>query len=253
MNLLSAEDYLEAIEGWEDPYEKPVIERHNDFYVVRDDLLDYGSKIRFIDYLVKNDGDEWVFGGANKVGWGPISLTYVCNRYGKKATFFMAKRKVPTWHQQKVLDMGATIHWIANGMLNNTKAKARYYYEEDPVNRRVLPLGLEHPTVLGSIIKIARSLNVKPSEIWTVASSGTLSRGLQMAFPDVPVFAVEIGHKMSEYERGRATVIKCLYKYDREVKEEELPPYPSEKFYDAKVWKYVKEQGKPNALIWNVA
>lgn len=252
-NLLTPEDYLSTIEGWSDPNPTPIVEEYDGFYVVRDDKLGYGSKARFIDYLVSKEGEEWVFGGANKVGWGPISLTHVCNLYGKKATFFMAKRDTPTWHQQRVLDLGGTIHWVANGMLNVTKAKARNYYELDKVKRRVLPLGLEHPTVLGSVIKVARSLPVKPTEIWTVASSGTLSRGLQMAFPDVPVYAVEVGHKMSEYESGRAYVMRSSYKYDQPVKDSELPPYPSEKFYDAKLWQFVKSNGKKGALIWNVA
>ena len=136
---------------------------------------------------------------------------------------------------------------------SDLKAKARRYYEEDTVNRRVLPLGLEHPTVLGSIMKVARNLNVNPTEIWTVASSGTLSRGLQMAFPDVPVYAVEVGHKMSDYERGRAIVMRSSYNYDQPVEEEYLPPYPSEKYYDAKLWQFVISNGKPGALIWNVA
>ena len=193
------------------------------------------------------------FGGANKVGWGPISLTHVCNKYGKKATFFMAKRAVPTWHQQQVLDMGGTIHWVANGMLNLTKAQARRYYEEDTISRRVLPLGLEHPTVLGSIIKVARSLKIKPTEIWTIASSGTLNRGLQLAFPDVDCYAIQVGHKMSDYEKGRAKVLISPYKYDRAVKPEDAPPYPSEPFYDAKVWSFVRDMAKKYTLIWNVA
>jgi len=250
---LSTEELLDTIKGWEDPNPPPVIEEHNNFYVVRDDKLGYGSKARFIDYLVRSEGDEWCFGGANKVGWGPISLTHVCNKYGKKATFFMAKRATPTWHQQQVLDMGGTIHWVDNGMLNVTKSRARKYYERDPAKRRVLPLGLEHPTVLASIIKVARSLPIKPTEIWTVASSGTLNRGLQMAFPDVPAYAVEVGHKMSDYEKGRAITMRSSYKYDQAVEDQYLPPFPSEKYYDAKVWEFVKSNGKKGALVWNVA
>lgn len=250
---LSTEQLLATIERWEDPNPPPVVEEYNGFHVVRDDKLGYGSKARFIDYLVATEGDEWVFGGANKVGWGPISLTHVCNKYGKKATFFMAKRKEPTWHQQQVLDMGGTIHWVANGMLNVTKAKARNYYEEDTKNRRVLPLGLEHPTVLASIVKVARNLKIKPTEIWTVASSGTLNRGLQLAFPTVPAYAVEVGHKMSDYEKGRAITMRSSYAYDQKVEPDRMPPYPSEPYYDAKVWDFVVTNGKKGALIWNVA
>jgi hypothetical protein len=251
---MKTEQYLEMVQGWVDPYPAPVVEKIENLYVVRDDLLEAGSKMRFIDCLIRNDdGEEWVFGGANKVGWGPISLTAVCNRYGKKATFFMAKRKEPTWHQQKVLELGGTIHWVENGMLNVTKSRARKYQEEKPDTRRVLPLGLEHPTVIASIVKVAQSLNVQPSEIWTVASSGTLNRGLQLAFPDVDCYAIQVGHKMTDYEKGRAKVLISPYKYDRAVKPEDAPPYPSEPFYDAKVWSFVRDMAKKDALVWNVA
>ncbi len=255
---MTTDFYLDSIGDWVDPNPAPVIEKHNEFIIVRDDLLGYGSKIRFIDYLIKNDdGNEWVFGGANKVGWGPIALTQVCNRYGKKATFFMAKRETPTEQQQKVLDLGGNIIWVNMGMLTVTLSRAKKYYEEDKLNRRILPLGLEHPTVLGSIIKVARSIDFSsvgyPTEIWSVGSSGTLSRGLQMAFPDLEVNAVQTGHKMSEYELGRAKLYVSKYKFDTPCKDSELPPYPSEKYYDAKLWSVVKENAKPGALVWNVA
>ena len=254
MSRLYPEEISDIISEWQDPNPAPIVEMHHGFHVVRDDLLEYGSKSRFIDHLVKTtECDEWVFGGANKVGWGPISLTYVCNLYGKKATFFMAKRKEPTWHQQRVLDLGGTIHWVDNGMLTVTKARARRYQEEDVKHRQCLPLGLEHPSVLASIVKVARGLNIKPTEIWTVASSGTLNRGLQLAFPNVPAYAVEIGHKMSDYEKGRAVTMRSPYKYDQAVEEDQAPPYPSEKYYDAKLWQFVVSSGKPGALIWNVA
>ena len=41
MNLLSAEDYLATVADWEDPYPAPLVEDHNGFIVVRDDILGY--------------------------------------------------------------------------------------------------------------------------------------------------------------------------------------------------------------------
>jgi hypothetical protein len=35
-------------------------------------------------------------------------------------------------------------------------------------------VGLEHPTVIASLIRVARSLNVKPDYVWSVGSSGTM-------------------------------------------------------------------------------
>jgi hypothetical protein len=76
---------------------------------------------------------------------------------------------------------------------------------------------------------------------------------LQLAFPDVPAFAVEIGHKMSEYEKGRARTMRSSYAYDQKVEASRMPPYPSEPYYDAKVWDFVVTNGKKSSLIWNVA
>ena len=76
---------------------------------------------------------------------------------------------------------------------------------------------------------------------------------MQLAFPNVPAYAVEIGHKMSDYEKGRAITMRSPYKYDQVVEENQAPPYPSEKYYDAKLWQFVVSSGKPGALIWNVA
>jgi hypothetical protein len=54
----SRDDYLMMADGWIDPYGKPIIDLFRNFQVVRDDLIDAGSKGRFADLLVqrvKND------------------------------------------------------------------------------------------------------------------------------------------------------------------------------------------------------
>ena len=56
------------------PYKFPklVIKKHEDFFVVRDDLLEGGSKRRFIDRLIReeiNEGaNEFVYGGCPSDG-----------------------------------------------------------------------------------------------------------------------------------------------------------------------------------------
>ena len=265
MENLSPDDLLKLIDGWQDPNPAPVIELHNDVHVVRDDLLNYGSKIRFIDYFLghapeNKEVKEWVFGSCPATGYAQISLPVVCKRYDKKAVLFMAERSMDKLHpyQQRGIELGTNYHWVKMGMLNVTQAHAKRYTAEDPVHRRVLPLGLEHPTVLASIIKVARSLPVKPKEIWSVGSSGTMNRGLQLAFPDAEVHVVQVGHTMKEREIGRAIHHVSPYKFDKPVKENELPPFPSAPTYDAKGWQpmidwHKTHKRKGDVLFWNVA
>ena len=118
-----------------------------------------------------------------------------------------------------------------------------------------MPLGLEHPKVLEDIRELAKDIeivyNIKISEIWSVGSSGTLTRGLQMAFPDKDVHVVSVGHKMREGV-GRARLYLSDYKFTQEVKEEDKPPFPSVPTYDAKAWPVMRKYAKKGSLFWNV-
>ena len=255
--LWTVDELLSLVEDWDDPNPAPIIMEYDGIKVVRDDLLGYGSKIRFVDKFFKDvEQNEIVFGSCPATGYAQISLPAVANKYGKKVTLFMAKRNPDNYHeyQKRGMELGANYEWVNMGMLSVTKSRAKKYTEEDNANRVVFPLGLEHPTVVASVIKVARKY-IDPttiSEIWTVGSSGTLNRGLQLAFPELDVNVVSVGHKMSDREIGRAKYYRSDYNFDRPVKEEEAPPFPSVPTYDAKAWKFVKEFGKPNCLFWNV-
>ena len=187
-----------------------------------------------------------------------MSLTLQAKHYGADATFFMAKRSLDNLHeyQKKALEYGANIQWVNMGMLNVTLSRAKKYYEEDTFKRRNFPLGLEDERVIEDIETLAREIREewkdKFSEIWTVGSSGTLSRGLQRAFPELEVHVISVGHKMSEREIGRAKFYKSPYKFDKPIKPIEAPPFPSAPTYDAKAWPFLKEFAKPNAMFWNV-
>ena len=253
---------VSLLDDWRDPYGPLVLTEHDGFYVVRDDMLRAGSKARFVDALVSLNPQvqEWVFGSSPAHGWAQLSLTEVCARHNKQAVFFMADRKPENRTAQQKLGIawGGIYHWVPNGMLTVTQARAREYANQKPLHRRLLPIGLEDPIVLAAIVKVARQLSQYPyvrwpHEIWTVASSGTLSRGLQAAFPHADVHAVSVGHKMTDRELGRAKLWRCELPFDKPVPPQDMPPYTSVANYDAKVWPFVRDHAKPGALIWNVA
>ena len=71
----------------------PIVEMHEGIYVVRDDLLEGGSKTRFIQSLVRDfPGNEMVYGSSPATGYAQIALARVCSNFNKKCTLFMAKR-----------------------------------------------------------------------------------------------------------------------------------------------------------------
>ena len=79
MTNLSDKELLNLIGDWQDPNPAPIIEMHNGIHVVRDDLLNYGSKIRFVDYFLghaseNKDVKEWVFGSCPATGYAQISV-----------------------------------------------------------------------------------------------------------------------------------------------------------------------------------
>ena len=259
---MNAEEYLKLIEDWEDPNPNPVIEVHEGINVVRDDLLGVGSKVRFIDYFIGHENEnkdvqEWCY-ASPATGFAQISLPKVCGRYGKKAVLFEAKRNIENLHdyQKKCLELGGDIRWVKFGMLSVTQSKARKYCEEDPIHRKILPSGFVHDTVIASIIKVARDLPINPKEVWTVGGSGTVNRGLQLAFPEAEVHIVQVGYDIKDI--GNAIFHESKYKFDESVEEEELPPFPSVSTYDAKCWEpmidwYKNHDKKGEVLFWNVA
>lgn len=236
---------------WKDPNPDPLIEEHKGFLIVRDDLLGGGSKVRFADYLITSNPEveEWVYGSSPATGYAQISLSCLCRKYGKKSVIFMADRSVEKRHpyQLQAIDEGAIMHWIPNGMLSVTEKRARDYVSDSPTSRRLLPIGFDHPSVLASVVRVAQSMDVKPREVWTVGSSGTLTRGLQLAWPDAEFHCVRVGHS-GEY--GRAKIYKSTYAFNKATKV--LPPFPSAPTYDAKAWEFMLEHASPGALFWNV-
>jgi hypothetical protein len=232
----------------------PVVEKIGQLFVVRDDLLGAGSKARFVGPLIESRPDisEWVYGSCPASGWAQLSLPIVCRAYGKRATLFMAAHRSLSALTCTAIEAGANIHFIEHGRMSVTEARARAYVAESP-KRALLPLGLDHPLVIDEIARVAQALPIEPSEIWTVGGSGTLSRGLQLAWPKAPAHIVAIGHKLSAEQLGRAKLWRYGTSFTSPVAPKDAPPYPSVATYDAKVWKFARAYAKPGALIWNVA
>jgi len=222
----------------------PKVERHGDVWVVRDDLVPGGSKRRVIDRLLVS-GTEFVY-ASPAYGYAQIALAHACRDLGLRATVFTAKRTRMHDRTAEAARAGARIIMVPTGYMTNVRAKARAYC--DATGAELLPFGLDVPEFLEGFAAVAAGLELQPTEVWTVAGSGTLSRALQAAWPAAVFHAVRVG---AEPRAGRATVHVAPERFEDDAREP--PPFPSCSNYDAKAWRFVQRMAQPGALFWNVA
>ena len=227
----------------------PKIELIEGIYVVRDDLIPGGTKQRALEQVLPTFGPgEYVYAGPVS-GYAGLALAYACRALGLdyRATLFQAQRRVKHRRSLEALSVGATIKEIDPGYLSNVTAKARRYCAH--TGAVLCPWGLDYPAFLDALTAIAKTLPIEPTEVWTVAGSGVLSRALQRAWPTAAFYAVNISqHRVNA---GKATILNAPESFEREAVYP--PPFPSCSTYDAKAWRFVYSYAKPGALFWNVA
>lgn len=224
----------------------PEITMQDGFYIVRDDQFPGGTKARVLpEILAGLNAEEFVY-ASPAYGYAQIALAYSAAEIGKRATVFVAKRaELHPW-TAKAKRAGAKIVQVPFGYLSNVQAKAKAYAEMTAAC--YLPFGFDFPLFQQRLAEMAANLDAQPAEVWTVAGSGTLTRALQQAWPNADFKAVRIG---AAPKAGRATVIQAAEKFEANAKVK--PPFPSCANYDAKAWRFIKQQAKPGALFWNVA
>tara|TARA_R100000808_G_C2138693_1_gene146692 strand:+ start:1062 stop:1754 length:693 start_codon:yes stop_codon:yes gene_type:complete len=225
---------------------KPVIEKHGKINVVRDDFLEGGTKMRFIlPFIQERKEKEFVYASPS-FGYAQVALASCCKILNKKAVIFSPKRKEPHLLTLKAKELGATIYQVPYGYLSNIQSKAKKYCINE--GAFLIPFGVDIPTASNSLTNVAKSLNIRPKEVWTVSGSGTLTRALQKAWTKAKFYAVEIGKKNSDI--GNAIRLTAPEKYEQKSKLK--PPFPSSLWYDAKCWQFIIKNAKENALFWNV-
>lgn len=223
----------------------PVVEQVGKVLVVRDDLVLGGTKARVLHRLFEVGKQEYVYASPVQ-GYAQVALAYCCRAAGKQATVFCAARREHHPRTEEALLAGAKVVEVSPGYLSVVRARACEYC--DRTGAVLLPFGLDVPVVVDAIANVARGLGIAPTEVWTVAGSGVLTRALQKAWPDAAFNAVRIG---AEPDAGRARVWVAPEKYEHDARH--LPPFPSCTNYDAKLWQFVLRYASPGALVWNVA
>lgn len=232
-------------QGYFDTIPAPVLEDLAGVTVVRDDLVPGGTKARVLPSIMGGRQIEFVYASPVS-GYAQVALATVAREMGKRATIFCAARRERHPLTVRAASLGARIVEVPVGYMTVVRKRALDYVRLHGAT--LLPFGLDTPEFVAALADIARGLGIKPSEVWTVAGSGVLTRALQQAWPSANFYAVRIG---AEPKAGCATIMQAPEKFEQDARMP--PPFPSCSNYDAKAWRFVKANAKPGALFWNVA
>lgn len=226
----------------------PAVVRAGGLRIVRDDLLHGGTKRRALDPLLRKvNPDEVVYAGPQE-GYAQVALAATC-KDKRLATSFVAARKERHRNVRLAAALGANIVEVRPGYLSVVRARATAYAESR--GAFLLPFGIDTAEARGHISEAAESMLLRPEEVWCVAGSGMLTRSLQEAWPDARHIVVQIGRELSPADAGRAEVMVAPERFADDARC--LPPYPSCRNYDAKLWAFVSTLAAPGAVVWNVA
>ena len=246
--LEAREYYLDLAKDWEDPYFTPMVVKHQGIRVVRDDVIT-GTKVRGGDCLISTIKEDTIAYVQPRTGLAGVSLLEVAKRHGKKVRLYMPSSKRISHHQACCIERGAEVsfHRIAampnlNKIAQEDAKKNGYYF---------VPLGLKHKMVTAGLVKSASQIP-EPEEVYTVISTGVLSRALQIAWPNAKFTAIAVARNMKAGESGRAKLISAPEAFTKAIKREEMPPFPSIGTYDAKAWRYIPKNTGKDILFWNV-
>lgn len=233
-------------------FNPPVVEQFDNVTVVREDLIPGGTKARFVEALF-NGIEEMVYASPVQ-GGAQTALALAARRLGKKLTLFVAAREQQ--HPRVLLSkqLGAEIIEIKFGMLSNVRAQARAYANRYALRSKnrvyCLEFGLGTYQVVDAIAAAARQIP-RPEQIWCAAGSGTLARGIALAWPDVPRFVVRVGHRFRFDMPGSKIFV---YPKSFDYTEERESPFPSDPTYERKAYRTMLDHiGDKRATFWNTA
>ena len=221
------------------------------FNVVDDGEYQWGTKAKMGDFMISQVKEDTLVYVAPRTGYAPYSLTYLAKKYNKKLVLFMPACKEVSEHQLRVIEDGATPIFVRTAAMPTLNAWAKKFAER--VGAKYLPFGLKHEQVVAGGVRVFhdafKDLNIPT--MWTVFSTGVLSRTLQIALQNTEFNAVAVARNVQPGELGRARFYTHTKAF---LKPAEIDtPFDCIKTYDAKGWEYMNKYGKEGDWFWNVA
>jgi hypothetical protein len=221
--------------------------------ILRDDVLEGGSKLRAIPFIV-GDADEVVFGGPF-CGGAPHALSVWAREAGRRCSLFFAKRERLHSRQLAAIRNGANVQFVSPGYMTVVQKRARDYAAQK--GALFLPLGLDVADGRAAMLEFAGRVRAQlgtPDEVWCATGSGMLATVLAAAFPDAEVRAIAVGlasrHAAQTFP-ANVRIEPAGVAFDRSITI--AAPFPVCGHYEAKAWRVCCREARGSALFWNVA
>jgi hypothetical protein len=255
--FMNLDYYLDLTKDFKSSFGDFNVKQVDGFNVIDEsESCEVGYKARsgefFIQYLVRQGVKKIVYVQPRR-GFAGISLSWLCKKYGLDLILVMPSSKEVSDHQALCIELGAKPLFARIAAMPNANSLAKKYAEK--VGAYYVPLGLNHPYVIAGGVRCMYDYfkdKEKPKTMWSVISTGVLSRTMQIALPDTEFNAVAVARNIQQGELGRAK----FYSYHKPFnsKSDLIPnEFDCEDSYDSKGWDYMVKHGKQGDWFFSVA
>ena len=257
LNNFNLDLYLDQTKNFKSSFDEFNVKNINGFNIIDESVsCEVGYKARsgefFIQNLVKQGIKKIVYVQPRR-GFAGISLAWLCKKYNLDLILVMPASKEISDHQALCIELGAKALFARIAAMPNANLIAKKYAKS--INGYYVPLGLNHPMVIAGGVKCIYDYfknKDKPNVMWSVISTGVLTRSLQIALPMTKFKAIAVARNIQQGELG----IADFYSYHKPFnsKSDLIPnEFDSEDSYDAKGYDYMIKYGNKGDWFFNVA
>ncbi len=257
LNNCNLDSYLDQTKNFKSSFDEFNVKNINGFNIIDESVsCQVGYKARsgefFIQNLVKKGIKKIVYVQPRR-GFAGISLAWLCKKYNLDLILVMPASREISDHQALCIELGAKALFARIAAMPNANLIAKKYAKY--INGYYVPLGLNHPMVIAGGVKCIYDYfkdKDKPNVMWSVISTGVLTRSLQIALPMTRFKAIAVARNIQQGELG----IADFYSYHKPFnsKSDLIPiEFDSEDSYDAKGYDYMIKYGNKGDWFFNVA
>jgi hypothetical protein len=249
--------YLEVTKNFKSSFGDFKVINSNGFNIIDESQsCEVGYKARAGEFLIQRlakEGVKELVYVQPRRGFAGISLSWLCKKYGLSLTLIMPSSKEISDHQALCIEYGAKPLFLRIAAMPNANSMAKKYALKN--NAYYIPLGLNHKDVIAGGVRSIYDYfkdKEKPRTMWSVISTGVLTRSLQISLPTTNFKSVAVSRNIQHGELGTSEFFS--YHKPFNSKADLIPKeFDCENSYDSKGWDYMNRYGKDGDWFFNVA